>query len=522
MNNAEPAARPRVVREVEHKFRIHGLFRVPDLQQVAGVTAIDELGTVELESTYFDTPDLRLAREGITLRRRTGDDEGWHLKLPAAATGPEVRDEFHLPLAASSAHAPPSALIGMVRPIVRDAPVGIVSILRTERTRQLVHGAGGVPVAELVDDTVHVLDNDRSVAARFRELELEVREGGKVIGRIATALTAAGAVSGEFVAKAVRSLGPAAAAPPEVAPPSRPGPKDPARDTLIAYLATNVRALRAADLEFRRDPSDHGDAIHQLRVSARRLRSGLRTFRPLLEADWTRHLRTELGWAASSLTDLRESEVLRDRLAAHLASPPVSLPANVAIEPAAELIHHAFHARLEKARAAAEEMLDTDRYVALHGALVAAAVDPETTQAAQSPARDVLPGLVRKAWKELDRQAENLRPGAGDDLWHATRLAAKRARYAAEAAATSLGPEAAALAGQIQRLTDILGEHQDAVQAAAAVQAIAGSGQADADVVFVLGALAAAERGYADAAQATFDEAWADVRRPRWRKWLST
>ncbi|MGH8828477.1 MAG: hypothetical protein ACRDVZ_12970, partial [Jiangellaceae bacterium] len=66
MNNAEPAARPRVVREVEHKFRIHGLFRVPDLQQVAGVTAIDELGTVELESTYFDTPDLRLAREGIT------------------------------------------------------------------------------------------------------------------------------------------------------------------------------------------------------------------------------------------------------------------------------------------------------------------------------------------------------------------------------------------------------------------------------------------------------------------------
>jgi hypothetical protein len=59
-----------VHREVEHKFRVHGLFRLPDLSPVA--EQVDDLGTFQLASTYFDTTDLRLAREGISLRRRTG------------------------------------------------------------------------------------------------------------------------------------------------------------------------------------------------------------------------------------------------------------------------------------------------------------------------------------------------------------------------------------------------------------------------------------------------------------------
>ncbi len=37
-----------------------------------------------LDATYFDTPKQDLARNNITLRRRTsGPDAGWHLKLPA-------------------------------------------------------------------------------------------------------------------------------------------------------------------------------------------------------------------------------------------------------------------------------------------------------------------------------------------------------------------------------------------------------------------------------------------------------
>ena len=39
-----------------------------------------------LEAVYYDTPNLRLLAEGVTLRRRTGgEDAGWHLKLPVGA-----------------------------------------------------------------------------------------------------------------------------------------------------------------------------------------------------------------------------------------------------------------------------------------------------------------------------------------------------------------------------------------------------------------------------------------------------
>lgn len=52
-------------------------------------------GVAELDATYYDTVDTRLAAASITLRRRTGgSDAGWHLKFPV---GPGVRDEIQAP-----------------------------------------------------------------------------------------------------------------------------------------------------------------------------------------------------------------------------------------------------------------------------------------------------------------------------------------------------------------------------------------------------------------------------------------
>ena len=56
-----------------------------------------------MRAVYWDTSDLRLAREGVTLRHRFGEGpgkDGWHLKLPIregrvpdASIG--ARDELH-------------------------------------------------------------------------------------------------------------------------------------------------------------------------------------------------------------------------------------------------------------------------------------------------------------------------------------------------------------------------------------------------------------------------------------------
>jgi hypothetical protein len=92
----EPA---QTVREVEHKFRVHGLYRIPELVSSGLVSRVDDHGVIEPETAYYDTSELRLVREGMTLRRRTGGhDDGWHLKLQVPGAEAEVRDELRLPL----------------------------------------------------------------------------------------------------------------------------------------------------------------------------------------------------------------------------------------------------------------------------------------------------------------------------------------------------------------------------------------------------------------------------------------
>jgi CHAD domain-containing protein len=86
-------------REIERKFAVANDFVLPPL--VPGVvpsevTAVTEPRTFTQEAVYYDSEDLRLARNHITLRRRTGGiDDGWHLKLPVR---PGEREEIQRPL----------------------------------------------------------------------------------------------------------------------------------------------------------------------------------------------------------------------------------------------------------------------------------------------------------------------------------------------------------------------------------------------------------------------------------------
>src|SRR5919106_981931 len=65
------------MREVELKLAVHGSFVMPDLRSDdLGIAAADELPRLETRTTYYDSEDLRLARYGITLRHRTGEEGG--------------------------------------------------------------------------------------------------------------------------------------------------------------------------------------------------------------------------------------------------------------------------------------------------------------------------------------------------------------------------------------------------------------------------------------------------------------
>ena len=157
-------------------------FHLPDLAGVIEGVAVAPPETVRMETVYYDTADLRLARWGVSLRRRAG--EGWTLKLAQPPSTPGKpgavleRDELTFQ---GGAAKPPEAALEVVRAYVRKAELVPVARLSTVRRRVRLVDATGTRVAEVVDDEVSVRDG-RRVAARFREIEVEVLSTNGVDG----------------------------------------------------------------------------------------------------------------------------------------------------------------------------------------------------------------------------------------------------------------------------------------------------------------------------------------------------
>lgn len=498
---------PTTHREVEKKLRVHALFRMPELAgEVWGVSAVEPHEPLHLTAVYHDTEDLRLIRWGVTLRRREGGpDEGWHLKLPVEGFGHGVRDELHVPLSAGAPGEVPREISDIVTALVREAPLVPVATLRTERRPYALVDIDGTARAELTDDTVSVLDGDR-VAAVFREIEIEsLTEGDtddETIGAVVDALVEHGAVPGT-ASKAATALGPRVSWPPDVEVPAWPDPDQPAADAVRALLATHVRRFLLQDVRVRRDLPD---SVHQMRVAARRLRSGLRVFAPLVDAEWAGALRDELGWAAGELGLVRDTEVLLDRLDDHARA-----LGDVDRDLVVAAVDPWLRDRLEHARADALDDLRSDRHRRLLVALVDAVADPRLTDAAHLPCSEVLPPLVDKAWRRLAKDVDRLTLGGPSEDWHRARIHAKRARYAVEAIAPVFGEPARRLADELERVTELLGEHQDAYVAQQSVRELSGHPNVDGDTGFALGLLHSFEVEQELLDRVRFEEVWPEV-----------
>lgn len=498
-------------REVERKYEATPETRLPDLTRAAGVSTVVHRGLTELDAVYYDTEDLRLAAASLTLRRRTGgDDAGWHLKVPVAAG---VRDEIRAPLS----DALPPELAGLLRSRVRDTPV--VPVVRVLSARDVHHllDEDGALLAELsVDEVLAELltEEGHGATSAWTELEVELADDGDpaVLDAVERRLRKAGVRPASSASKLARALD-------ETAPGKRPTPGKPASprtagDHVLAYVRAQVEALVELDPAVRRDLPD---SVHRMRVATRRLRSAFRTYRAVLDRTVTDPLREELKWLAGELGVDRDQEVLDQRLRSRVAG----LPGELVLGPVGARLKLTFVARRTGARRRVAAVLDGDRYLALLDSLDALLAEPPLRPAAGRAPQDVLPRAVLKDYGRLATRvghALEQPPGQERDVaMHEARKAAKRARYAAEAAKPALGRPAKKFAGRMKSVQSVLGDHQDSVVAREALRSLAVQAHAAGESAFTWGLMYGEEEAAAAARERELPEAWARASRPRLR-----
>ncbi|MET9855553.1 CYTH and CHAD domain-containing protein [Streptomyces sp. NPDC006450] len=484
----------------------------PSLTGLDRAASLVGRGTHELEAVYYDTDDLRLARTGATLRRRTGGtDAGWHLKLPL--TG-DSREEVRAPLSSEDV---PGELSDLVLSRTRGAALRPVMLIRTTRSLHHLLDAGGEVLAELSVDAVSadaLLTAGARTAWTEREVELADGVDHALLDGIERMLRHHGLERSRSQSKMIRALqetmtfpeGPRSEADGATAAGVVAGS---AGDHVLAYLRQQTAALRDLDPAARRGLPD---GVHQMRTSIRRLRGCLRTYRSVLAREATDPLRQELKWLAGELGVERDHEVLRDRFTAAVRELP------------GELVLGPVNARLElwDARDGAEgrrrtlEALSSRRYLRLLDALRLLTEDPPLRAKAAGKPEKVMVKALRKDYGRLARRmgpALDLAPGPerGAAI-HDARKTAKRLRYAAEASRPALGKPAKRLGKRVKAVQGLAGAHHDGVVACDELRRLAVSAQAAGEPGFTWGLLAGQERAAATDCERALPGTWARVR----------
>jgi len=479
--------------EIERKFDVDEAFGLPDLGAVPGVAEVREPVEHALEAAYYDTPDLRLARAKVTLRRRTGGtDAGWHVKLPAVAG---ARRELHSPVG-RAAKTPPKAVLEPVLGIVRNAATAQVALLRTRRVVTELVDADGRVLAEVADD--HVTGTalpagpgEAAVVTVWREVEVELVDGDEeLLAAVVTRLVEAGARPADSPSKLGRVLGDRLAA---VQGPGLPQPasadgraekgkgkgkggkkggkkgkkKDeragaergrtataPAGEVVRAALQLQVKALQDADLMVR---TGQPDGVHQVRVACRRLRSTLAAFRPVFDRTQTDPVRAELAAIGSALSPSRDAEVALAHLREMVAEQPVEL----VLGPVAARLQQAQVKDTQAGDVHARKALSSPAYLTLRDDLDALVAEPPLTEDAVRPADEVLREVVARTGRRLRKSVDAAQDSDSEEALHDVRKAAKRLRYTAEAAVPVLGRPVAQLVTTLKSVQEVLGVRQD-------------------------------------------------------------
>jgi inorganic triphosphatase YgiF len=416
-------------REIELKLECEGgdlaeLGRHPFLQAEAPETSH------LLASTYYDTADGDLRKAGLTLRvRRDGDAFIQTVKAAATAPGLFDRSEWEAPVAGDAPDLAPLAetpVPGVLEAAGTPDLAPAFATLVQRRARAVRYGASQIEVA-FDEGRIETPNGDTPLW----ELELELKEGRpEDLFTLAQALAETVPLRLGALSKSARGF---SLLDGTLRRPSKARPVSLADDASAGDAFRAIAFACLAHLRLNEDVFLHtrdAEALHQLRVALRRLRSAFTLFKPVLAQDAAAAtLREEIKRITEPFGHARNLDVF---LAETLPAEMAKRPDEAGLDDLRE--------RLEAERARAHDgVLATLESQEWRGLILDVAAWLETgawrtgpaAPDRDAPAADFAAQVLDKALRRIRKRGRHLDRLEAEER-HRVRIEAKKLRYGAE------------------------------------------------------------------------------------------
>jgi len=452
------------VDEIEAKFILPDEETLQRLQTAGALCgyALDESRVERVRDTFLDTDDQVILAAGYALRQRERE-AGVLITLKGMGSS---RDGIHqrteletlLPASGPPTAWPDSPLRTLVLQLTAEKPLMPLLVLHQERVVRPVC-QGERQVAELSLDRVRL----EGGAFQALEAEVELLPGGSAddLRALAAALRDEWGLTPQLHSKFEQALA-AVGRPLKERPGLRPDDSmaEAARKTLLFHF----RAMLHHEPGTRQ--GEDPEALHDMRVATRRMRTALQVLDAWLDAAQVRPLARGLRRLGRALGAVRDLDVFWERVEAYAQTLPPAHQAGV------EPLRAAWRARRQAARLALLAHLDSERYARFKARWGAILQTPGALGGLEGPTegpyrlRHVMPLLVQQRLAEVQAHDEWVsQPDVPFERLHQLRIAAKKLRYTLEYFREVLQPQAGKLIAEIVELQDHLGAIQDAVVA---------------------------------------------------------
>jgi CHAD domain-containing protein len=482
---------------------------------------VEPRSTLQIHDTYLDTEDWRIHRAGFALRIRSESGKSHATLKSLHSASATVADRRELSQALGNPHSDsirksPGPVGTRVLAVSGTHALVPLFEVRTSRQRFSIHREDEQqPLGEIDLDETVISRPHGEPRTSMQRVEVEALTAAHeplqlLVDTLRSNCALEAAPDSKF-SRGLESVGLAPAPAPEFAP-----TVVDASMPMVEVALANLRRYWSG-WHFHEPGARLGDdpeALHELRVTGRRLEAILRQFRSSLPVPLLR-IRPVLKKVLRALGAVRDLDVALSELAKFRRKLPDADHAG--IEPFGQYLI----AERTRARTRMFAVLDSASVRKAFQKLTLLLTTP-STRAAGSPAELALnaaPESIRRRYRKVRKSAARLTPDSPLEAYHAVRSHVKKLRYILEAVAVIYGKPADDMLRALHRWQEKLGVQQDAAVGSRRLTVLASAPPKGIppETLFMMGRLA--EHYAADAARArkVYPRAFRKVR-GRWKK----